>query len=218
MFGAMVGSLLQLFVATSEVPKDALVVPVTVASQHVFSLENRYSNAFVSGVFKKNILLTLAYWRGIIPISKTPDWSLVEKPFRWQLPLAPGQSVSYHDELLPQYKNATPLSYAHFNFQEGFVSDGYLVGDGTCHLASLLAWTAKDAGLVVDAPTNHDFALIPDVPKEYGVSIFSQPNNPSSSALQNLYITNQFEYPVVIVFDYDGTTLLIQVLKESQAQ
>ncbi|HKC05172.1 MAG TPA: VanW family protein, partial [Patescibacteria group bacterium] len=82
------------------------------------------------------------------------------------------------------------------------------VGDGVCHLASLISWAAKDAGLDVYVPARHDFAKINDVPKEYGVSINS--NKPYG----NLYITNNFDKPVTFNFNYDGTNLTVSVSKE----
>ena len=93
---------------------------------------------------------------------------------------------------------------AHFNYQDGFKSDGYLTGDGVCHLASLMYWAAKDAGLTAYAPTSHDFAIINGVPREYGVSIYSVPDDFDTSARQNLYIQNNLNFPVAFIFNYDG--------------
>jgi len=87
----------------------------------------------------------------------------------------------------------------HFNYQDGFKSDGYLFGDGVCHLASLMYWVAKDAGLEAVSPVNHNFANVPEVPKEYGVSISFRPNKTYGSALQNLYITNNKKMPISFV-------------------
>lgn len=183
-----------------------------VLAQHEFSLEKRYGNIFVNGVFRENILLTMAYMRKTV--TSTPiDWSIVDKPFHWELALAPGETVAYHDIVLPKYKNAIPLTTVHFSGAEGFLSDGWLVGDGTCHLASLISWAAKDAGLAVEAPTNHNFATIPEVPRSEGVSIFSVKSNAASSALQNLYIQNNQASEVRFVFHYDGSSLRITVVK-----
>lgn len=78
--------------------------------------------------------------------------------------------------------------------------------------ASLLYWAAKDAGLAALAPTNHDFASIPEVPKEYGVSIYFTPGAHDANAKQNLYITNTFDKPVHFTFAYDGTSLSVKVI------
>jgi vancomycin resistance protein YoaR len=109
--------------------------------------------------------------------------------------------------VLPQFTGkVTQTMNAHFMWDEGFKSDGWLTGDGVCHLASLIYRAAKDAGLETLAPTNHNFADIPEVPKEYGVSIFAR--NPQ----QNLYITNTFDKPVQFAFTYDGTNLTVKVI------
>jgi len=114
---------------------------------------------------------------------------------------------AFHEDVLPQFVGkVTAGTHAHFNYDEGFKSDGYLTGDGVCHLASLLYWTARDAGLETLAPTNHDFANVPDVPKEYGVSIFAY------DPMQNLYITNTFDTPVQFVFAVNEDTLTVKVI------
>ena len=74
-------------------------------------------------------------------------------------------------------------------------------------MASLMYWTAKDAGLATLAPTNHNFANIPGISREYGVSIFS-PNQ-----LQNLYIENNFDKSIVFLFDYNNDLLSLSILK-----
>jgi len=102
---------------------------------------------------------------------------------------------------------------AHFNHQEGFKSDGYLMGNGVCHLASLIYWAAKEAGLEAYAPTNHDFALIPEISKEYGVSIYSTPGKSLTSEKQNLYITNNYDHPVIFEFVYNGKNIRLSIYK-----
>ena len=184
-----------------------------VLATHEFSLETRYTNNFVNDVFKDNILLTLAYLRG--GVSKAPvNWTEVTKPFQYTLTLQPGEVFAFDDSVLDQFKGKKGYTTnAHFNSQEGFKSDGYLVGDGVCHLASLLYWVAKDAGLDSLAPTNHNFAEIQGVPREYGVAIFYQPNEQGESASQNLYVTNNKDKAISFVFKYDGKTLAISALE-----
>jgi hypothetical protein len=184
-----------------------------VLARHEFSLETRYADPGVNRVFRENILLTLAYMRHAVATSSNPDWQVVNAPFRWEFTLMPGETVSYHDMVLPQFRTAKPLTDVTFSSAEGFLSDGYLVGDGTCHLASIMAWTAKDAGLTVTAPTNHDFATIAEVPKADGVAIYAARQSQDTSARQNLYITNTLPGSVKFVVEYEGNTLGVRVEK-----
>ena len=181
-----------------------------------FSLENRYNDPSVNKVFKQNILLTLNYAVGKKIEPKNIDWEKIESPFHESITLEPGQTFAFHDDVLPQYTDTlSKTTNAHFNFQEGFKTDGYLYGDGVCHLASLIYWVAKDAGLDAYAPHNHNFAIIPDVPREFGVSIYTDnQKNKNSDTLQNLYITNTKEKQISINFDYDGKTLTLSTVEK----
>ncbi len=176
-----------------------------------FSLEDRYGNSYVNNVFKDNILLAINYAAGKKITASNINWQKAESPFHESIALDPGQTFAFHDDVLPQYSGkVNKTSNAHFNSQEGFKSDGYLVGDGVCHLASFLYWVAKDAGLNTLAPTRHSFANIPDVPNEYGVSIYDDNRSKNASnELQNLYITNNKNKTVTFNFDYNGKTLTI---------
>ncbi len=200
-------------------PSDSSIVeivenPEVTLSSKSFSLENRNGNKFVNDVFKDNILLTLNYMSGVVKNRSDINWSEVEKPRIYQFTLKPGESFAFHEQILPdQNKNVVKTTNAHFNYQDGFKSDGYLMGDGVCHLASLLYWASKDAGLATYAPTNHDFATINEVPKEYGVSIYNLPGGFEKSARQNLYITNSFNEPVSFIFNYDGVDLRVEITK-----
>lgn len=144
------------------------------------SLEQRYAVASVNEVMKFNILLTM-------------------KNMGYSFRLEPGQTFAYHDTVLPKYKDkVVKTSNSTFGYSQGFKSDGYLVGDGVCHLASLMTWTAREAGLEVDAPVRHDFAAIPQVDPDHGTSILSPDQR------QNLYITNNKDFPVEFVFEYQS--------------
>lgn len=90
-----------------------------------------------------------------------------------------------------------------------------LTGDGVCHLASLIFWAAHEAGLSTLAPTNHDFAVINEIPKSYGVSIYNLPGGFDIGAKQNLYITNNRSSPVTFVFDYDGDNLSLKIISSN---
>lgn len=179
-----------------------------VLSSHSFSLENRYDNEFVSGVFKDNILLALNYLDGRVKAKGDINWETIDQPFHSQFTLETGQEFAFHEKTLPDYsQNVVKTTNAHFIGQEGFKSDGHLIGDGVCHLASLMYWVAKDAGLTAYSPSNHNFAKINEVPKEYGVGILSP--NP----LGNLYIVNNLDQPVTFNFDYDGENLTVTAIK-----
>lgn len=192
-------------------PKDQVLGAsgVQLASRSL-SMEDRYDNKFVNDVFKDNILLAMSYLDGAVKTKEDISWDKVEAPFHYEFTLQPGQEFAFHDGVLPAYsKNVAKTTNSHFNSYEGYKSDGYLIGDGVCHLASVIYWAAKDAGLSASAPSNHNFAKINDVPKEYGVAIMSP------SPLGNLYITNNLDKPVTFVFDYKNSVLTVSVVKSS---
>jgi hypothetical protein len=177
-------------------------------ASHEFSLENRWDNEFVNGVFKDNILLTLHYLDNPDLTKDQINWEEVGKPFHTDFTLESGQGFAFHDKTLPQYTDSVvKTTNAHFIGSEGFKNDGHLIGDGVCHLASLIYWVARDAGLETYNPSNHDFAKINDVPKEYGSGILSP--NP----LGNLYVVNSRENPVTFSFDYDGEILTVSAVE-----
>ncbi|MBI2314780.1 VanW family protein [Candidatus Daviesbacteria bacterium] len=186
----------------------------TLLSQRELSLDNRYGNQFVNDVMKNNILLNLAYLSGKVTSKKDLSWEEITKPFQYEFKLDPGKTFSFHDDVLAKYKNSlVKTTNAHFNASEGFKTDGYLFGDGVCHLASIVNWAAKDAGLEVEVPTNHDFANIPDVPREYGVSIYSNPFSIGSNTRQNLYITNNKDKSITFKFAYQNNKVKVSVVE-----
>lgn len=186
---------------------------------HEISLENRQADRYVNEVFKDNILLNLAYLDGRVKKSSDINWDEVRKPFTYEFTLNPSETFAFHEDVLPKFagkglpadRQVVKTTNAHFNFDDGFKSDGFLFGDGVCHLASLINWVAKDAGLEVQAPVNHDFREIPEIPREFGTSIYYYPGQRFTNAQQNLYITNNFKNPVVFKFHYDGEKLKIEV-------
>lgn len=198
----------------TSLPVQAQQTQLLLASKSI-SLENRYPNKMVSNVFKDNILLTISYLSDKQDKAKAPKWDEVEKPFTYDFTLKSGERFAFHDTTMPLYaQNVVKTTNAHYNGAEGFKSDGYLMGDGVCHLASLFYWAAKDAGLSAVAPVNHDFAVIPEISKEYGVAIYSDPANPGVSAQQNLYISNNLDVPVTFHIAYNGKDLSVKVLKQ----
>lgn len=196
---------------------DQLISPQVqekVLAKQEMSLQNRYDNEFVNGVFKDNILLNLSYMEGKISPTQRPNWEEVKKSSQFEFTLEPDKTFAYHDDVLPKYQDSlVKTSNAHFNAQEGFKTDGYLFGDGICHLASLIYMVAKEAGLLAEAPTNHDFRAIPDIPKEYGVSIYSNPFSKGSNARQNLYITNNKGKAVTFKFAYQDNKVKVSVIE-----
>lgn len=186
-----------------------------VLAKRSMSLENRYpENKSVNEVFKDNILLTIAYMDKKVADPKTIDWYDLNKPFQAEFILKPQETFTFHDDIFAEYEEkVVKTTNAHFNAQEGFKFSGSLFGDGVCHLASLLYWAAKDAGLEAKAPVNHNFREIPEIPREYGVSIYSIPGQNGTNAQQNLYITNTRKKPVVFRLDYDGKSLIVTTIE-----
>lgn len=180
------------------------------------SLENRYNVKFVNDVFKDNILLNLAYMMDKEVEASEIKWEEIRKPFLFSFTLFPGKTFAFHEDVLSEFKDKLSVTTnAHFNFAEGFKSDGYLVGDGVCHLASLMYWTAKEAGLDAFAPTNHNFMEISEIPKEFGVAIYSMPGQPGANSLQNLYITNNKNKSIIFEFNYNKEKLRLSIYEEN---
>ncbi|MFC1627370.1 VanW family protein [Patescibacteria group bacterium] len=176
-------------------------------ASHSFSMDNRYDNQFVNDVFKDNILLTLHYMDNQVTDKSQIDWEKINQPLRTGFTLQPGEKFAFHEATLPDYSdNLVKTTNAHFIGSEGFRNSGHLIGDGVCHLASLMYWVAKDAGLTTYNPSDHNFAKINEVPKEYGSGILSP--NP----LGNLYIVNNLERPVTFSFNFDGQNLTVAVI------
>lgn len=193
---------------------SAVIQSEQIISQKEMSLDNRYGNNLVNNVFKNNILLNLAYLKGQVTKASDIKWDEITKPFQYEFQLEPNRTFAFHSDVKDTYKDSLDkTTNAHFNAAEGFKTDGYLFGDGVCHLASLINWVAKEAGLLVEAPTNHDFANIPDIPKEYGVSIYSNPYSKGSNTQQNLYITNNKQKPITFKFEYQDNKVKVAIVE-----
>lgn len=213
----MLPTLFLAFLLLAQTTVMPIANPAKTLGEAQFSLLDRYSNTYVSNVFADNILLTIAYMRGIVP-HNTPDWNEVKKPFSYTFTLQPGEVFAFHEDVLPEFSGkVVKTTNAHFGSQEGFKSDGYLVADGVCHLASLINEAATHAGLGVVAPTNHDFAVIPEVDRKYGTAIYFMPGDSGTNARQNLYVTNTKDKPVTFTFTYDGTELKVIVTENTGA-
>ncbi len=215
MFSKIFSTIFAIFVVTVHSNAHAATAPkADVLAEKQYSLADRYNNTFVNDVFADNILLTLAYMSGNAKDGQTVDWNKVDGQFVYTLTLKPGQTFAFHDQVLPQYQGKiAETTNAHFDSSEGFKSDGWLVADGVCHLASFMNVVARSAGLKVDSPTPHNFAKINDVPAKYGVAIYYMPGELNTSALQNLYVTNNFDKSIAFVFKHDGNNLDLSVEK-----
>lgn len=210
MLGTIISFLLLPFFIQGQ-PHVANPEPIAVRE---FSLEKRYEDSFVNDVFRDNILLTLKYLTLEEINPKKINFERVRKPFDYKIVLKPRETFAFHDDVLPEFEGKiAKTTNAHFNGQEGFRSSGFLVGDGVCHLASLLYWVAREAGLETFAKVNHNFANIPQVPREYGVSIYAYPGKQYSDQMQNLYITNNRDHQIAFEFAYDGQNLKITVVE-----
>ncbi len=175
-------------------------------ARETMGLTDRYPDKWVNGVFADNILLSLHYLNGEKPAN--PDWEKIRQPFEVEFTLKPNEVFAFHEDVLPEYKtNLVKSIGVKFNSLEGFKSDGWLVGDGVCHLASLMNWAARKAGLEVEARVNHDFAPVPNVPREYGTAIFWGNQN------QNLYIKNTYSFPVKFSFNADSDKVALTLSK-----
>lgn len=177
-------------------------------------LSKRYDNEFVNGVFKDNIVLALRYLndqerQDYSAPGAELDWEKVRQPFTVSFTLQPEEVFAFHDKLLPEFKDKVVKTLgSHFIGQEGYRSDGFLYGDGVCHLASLINWAASHAKLEVTSLVDHDFRLIFGIPKEFGTSINSH------SATQNLYIKNTLDKPVEIRFKVNGERVELEIVKK----
>jgi len=211
-------SIFALFFLTSPVKKNGLIsvtveavsAPIEetsrVLASEKFSLENRYKVKSVNDVFADNILLTLLYMDGDIQKGQVVDWNKVREPGTASFTLNPGETFAFHDNLPQKLDDeVVKTTNAHFNSAEGFKSDGFIVGDGVCHLASFINILASRAGLDVYAPVRHDFAQIPDVSREFGTSINS------NGTTQNLMVTNNTATPVTFVFNHNEQSIQITV-------
>lgn len=204
-----------------------------VLASHELDLTNRLDNAYGSSVFADNILLALHYLKNdvndlkkdsIIISELSLDWDKVRKPFEVSLTLQPSESFAYHQNTLAEFNSPKYTMNSRFYGEEGYKFLTGLGGNGVCHLASLINWTAsnarlaedgesKRAGLEVVAKVNHDFWPVPGVPREYGTSIFYAPNG-GNSQNQNLYIKNNFDYPVKFEFKADQNRVKLTIFKE----
>ncbi len=160
-----------------------------VLAEHALDLTIRDGEEKINEVFAFNILKALEYLG--------TD----------QFTLEPGEAFAFHANVLPEFENPKITFNSMFYVNEGYRAVGGLGGNGVCHLASLMNWVASETNLEVAAPINHSFAPVPGVPPEFGTSIRSQ------SPTQNLYIRNNFDYPVNFVFSAEEDAVGLKISK-----
>ena len=167
---------------------------------HALDLNNRDEDRFINKVFKENILLAVSRIPG-------PAWN--------GFTLQPDEIFAFHENVLPEYKSKIVKTMeSKFIASEGYLSSGWIFGDGVCHLASLINWTASEAGLETIARVKHDFRPIPGVPDDYWTSIrYSKAGNNSQN--QNLYIINKLNYSVEFRFEADENKIELKILKRN---
>lgn len=182
-----------------------------ILASQALDLDNRDKKEFVNQVFKDNILLALYYLKGE-EVKREVDWQKVKKPFSVEFVLQPAEAFAFHENILVEYKNGVVKTMgSRFLAKEGYRSSGWIIGDGVCHLASLINWVSFEAGLEVRAKVNHNFRSIPGIPREYGTSIrYSQSGHNSSN--QNLYIKNNFDFPLVFRFEVKKEKVELKII------
>ncbi len=189
--------------------------PQVELASHSINLKTRTpGGGYMSDVMSDNILLTLSYLNGEQINSQEVDWASIRRDRQVEFILNPGETFAFHEDVLAKYEGKiVKTTNSRFAADQGFKHDGYLMGDGVCHLASLIYWSAKDASLETYAPSNHNFMSIPGIAKEHGVSIYFSPLEKQANANKNLYIVNNQENPVVFRIEKRGDTLLTSVIK-----
>jgi len=186
--------------------------PERLLAQASLDLSHRWPQAEINQGFTDNILLSLHYLKDSADKnSQDVDWEKVRQDFEISFELAPGEIFAFHKNVLPEYKGKNLKTMgSEFVTNQGYKYIGGLGGNGVCHLASLMNWVASEAGLQVEAPTRHNFATIAGVPKEYWTSIRYQENG-GNSQNQNLYIVNNFDFPVEFRFEKKGQELSLKI-------
>jgi len=183
-----------------------LVVNSPLASQ-TLDLNTRSPFPSVNEGFSDNILLSLHYLNGEKFSAGKVNWEEIRKPLKISFVLNPDEVFAFHDTNLPQYQNPSVTMNSKFSMKDGYKFVAGLPGSGVCHLATLMTWVGKEAGLEVTALVNHDFAPVKGVERQYGTSI------KSFSATQNLYIKNTTGVPLVFEFMASEDSVVFSILK-----
>lgn len=188
------------------------VPEVQVLAEESLDLETRWPVEFVNQGFTDNILLSLHYLKGESFGRGEVNWEAVRSPFKVSFTLLPGEVFAFHENVLPQFANPAVTMNSHFVTGEGYRAVNGLGGNGVCHLASFINWAASGAGLEVVANVNHNYAPVAGVPRENGTSIrYAEIGHNAQN--QNLYIENNFDYPVRFEFRVDSREVNLQIIK-----
>ena len=166
-----------------------------VLAEHFMDLNTRAVGEHVNEVFKFNILLA------------------VEK-FGYSFTLEPGEGFAFHENMALEFTDLPmKTGFTSYEAKEGYQTVLGLPGNGVCHLATLMNWVASDAGLEVTARVSHNFAPVPEIPKEYGTSIRYMTDGSRNTQNQNLYIVNNFDSPVKFAFETDENEVNLRILE-----
>ena len=179
---------------------------VTVLVEQSLDLTTRAAATAINQGFSDNILLALHYLKNDVRSTEI-DWEEIRQPFEAFFVLGPGELFAFHDTLLPEFEKADATMNTDYLSPGGYKTLLGLSGNGVCHLASLMNWAASKAGLEVLAKVKHDFAPIPEVPREHGTSIRTYDKQ------QNLYIKNSLEVPVTFVFSVNSQSVNLKILR-----
>lgn len=169
-----------------------------ILAEHDLNLETRAKGPYVNEVFKFNILHAV-------------------KLFDYSFTLRSGEIFAFHENVLPEFADLSlKTGWTKYTAKEGYKTVLGLPGNGVCHLASLMNWVSSEAGLEVIARVNHNFAPVPEVPKEYGTSIRYMGDGSRNTKNQNLYIKNNFDFPVEFVFETDNRGVNLKILSQGR--
>lgn len=202
-------------VALSEINKINSVQEV-ILGKEILDLTKRSQNLEVNEIFRDNILLILHYLKGdeksFVDHDGKTEWEKIRAPFEIEFRLKPGETFTFHDKLLAEFEGkVTKTILVKYEAREGFKAVDGLYGNGVCHLATLMNWVATEARLESVALVNHDFFPVPETPQKYGVAIYY--TGEDEARRQNLYITNNFEFPVIFKFLVDSEKVQLKILK-----
>ncbi|MCL5438660.1 MAG: hypothetical protein M1268_01585 [Patescibacteria group bacterium] len=234
---AIIGLITLISVIITPVPEQPILylqpqqnVLVDVLAEHSMDLRNRIEDKYENEVFSDNIILALHYFKGDannfkIDKSKTGpqniEWEKIREPFSFSFELKPDEVFAFHRNISRDYLNSNIKTVgSRYNFEDGYKAVAGLSGNGVCHLASFINWTAQDVPLIdgkklkVTAKVSHDFAEIPGVPQEFGTSIFYSPFGAGNSQNQNLYIKNTFPKPLKFTFSVKKEKVDLKILEE----
>ena len=211
MFEAIISLFATSVIALSPLPAGGVL------AEKSFNLTNRQPDSWVNEVFADNIVLTLRYLASQgDPLQGRPaneqNFKKVRESFETSFTLKPGETFAFQDAALPQFDGkVVKTTNGRFNYDQGYRSSGWLMGDGVCHLASFINQTAREAGLEVVAPARHDFAAIADIPREFGTSIYHMPGHSSANAQQNLYVTNNLNKDIAFMFKVNSDKITLTI-------